>query len=157
MLDGESGDSPQLPGLDKVTATGFKIERVTADAAYAAANFEAVAGLGVTPFTTFRTGTTGAVGGLFGQMFHLFCLKKDEYLKTYRRRSNIESAFSAVKRVFGDAVRSKTPVAMKNEARCKLLCHNLVQLVHAMYELKADVNYASELALLRRNPRWTYV
>jgi transposase len=145
VLDGESGDSPQLPGLVKVTATGFKIERVTADAAYAAAaNFEAVAGLGGTLFTSFRTGTTGGIGGLFGQMYHLFCLKKDEYLRTYHRRSNIESAFSAVKRVFGDAVRSKTPVAMKNEVRCKMLCHNLVQLVHAMYELDVAVDFASE-------------
>jgi hypothetical protein len=40
-----------------------------------------------------------------------------------------------VKRKFGDAVRSKTDVAMKNEALCKLLAHNLCCLISAWYEL----------------------
>lgn len=36
---------------------------------------------------------------------------------------------------FGDAVRSKTDVAMANEALCKVLCHNLVVLIHEVHEL----------------------
>ena len=40
-----------------------------------------------------------------------------------------------MKREFGDFVRSKIDVAMVNEALCKVLAHNLVVLIHEMYEL----------------------
>ena len=47
----------------------------------------------------------------------------------------LESTFSMMKAKFGDSVRSKTDVAMKNEVLAKVLCHNLVCLIHEMYEL----------------------
>jgi hypothetical protein len=40
-----------------------------------------------------------------------------------------------VKAKFGDAVRSKTETAMKNEVLCKLLCHNLCCVIHSQIEL----------------------
>lgn len=43
-----------------------------------------------------------------------------------------------MKRKFGDALRSKTDVAMVNETLCKVSCHNLVVLIHEMYELGID-------------------
>lgn len=43
-----------------------------------------------------------------------------------------------MKRKFGDSLRSKTDTAMTNETLCKVLCHNLVVLIHAMYELGID-------------------
>lgn len=148
VLGSESGDGPQLPGLMKITAQGFKIGQLTGDAAYASiANFDAAAEIGVNLFTAFKTNTTGWVGGLFAKMYHTFCANKEEYLRAYHRRSNAESAFSAVKRVMGESLRSKTPTAMRNELRAKLVCHNVVQLIHAMYELGLDVNFGSEEAL----------
>jgi hypothetical protein len=47
-----------------------------------------------------------------------------------------------IKGKFGDAVRSKTDVAMKNEVLAKVLCHNLVCLVHEMHELGIDPRLA---------------
>jgi hypothetical protein len=47
----------------------------------------------------------------------------------YHKRSNVESTFSAVKRKFGDAVRSKNDVAMVNEVLCKFVAHNLCCLI----------------------------
>ena len=41
----------------------------------------------------------------------------------------------AIKRKFGDSLRSKSETAMINEALCKILCHNLVLLIHEMFEL----------------------
>ena len=41
-------------------------------------------------------------------------------------------------RKFGDSLRSKTDVAMVNETLCKVLCHNLVVLIHEMCELGID-------------------
>ena len=40
-----------------------------------------------------------------------------------------------VKAKFGDHVRSKTPVAMKNETLCKFVCQNVCCLISAIYEL----------------------
>ena len=43
-----------------------------------------------------------------------------------------------VKAKFGPAVRAKDPVAMVNEVLLKLLCHNIVVLVQAVYDLGID-------------------
>lgn len=72
---------------------------------------------------------------MFEKMFHFFQFKRDEYLGHYHKRSNVESTFSAIKRKFGDSVRSKTDVAMKNEVLCKLLCQNLTCLIQEQEEL----------------------
>lgn len=43
--------------------------------------------------------------------------------------SNVESTFSAVKRKFGDSVRSRNDAAMVNEVLCKFVAHNLCCLI----------------------------
>lgn len=53
-------------------------------------------------------------------------------------QNHVESRFSMMKRKFGDSLRSKTDVAMVNESLCKILCHNLVVLIHEMFELGID-------------------
>ncbi len=147
ILDKNSPDAPQFPALVKETARNFTIRQVSGDKSYPATeNFQAVEDVGGTAYLSFKSNTTGGVGGIYERMYHLFCLNKDEYLKKYHRRSNIESVFSSVKRVFGDSVRSKTPTAMKNEVMAKLVCHNISQLIHLMYELGIDVNFGSEPA-----------
>ncbi len=50
-------------------------------------------------------------------------------MQKYHLRSNVESTFSAIKRKFGDSVKSKTDTAMVNEVLCKILCHNLTCLI----------------------------
>ena len=41
-------------------------------------------------------------------------------------------------------MRSKTDVAMKNEVLCKILCHNIVVLIHEMYELGIEPAFWAE-------------
>ncbi len=53
----------------------------------------------------------------------------------YRKRSNIETAFSMIKGKFGSALRSKSDTAQINEALCKVLAHNICVLVQATHEL----------------------
>lgn len=62
-------------------------------------------------------------------MFH-----RAEFLERYHKRSNVETTFSMIKRKFGDALRTKTETAQINEVLAKVLCHNLVVLIHEMYE-----------------------
>ena len=68
-------------------------------------------------------------------MFYYFMWKHEDFLQHYHKRSNVETTFSMVKRKFGDSVRSKTDIAMKNEVLCKVLAHNLVVLIHEIHEL----------------------
>jgi transposase len=136
ILDANAADSPQLPPLMTETAKAFKIGEVSADKAYGSVkNFDTVAALGGEPFFAFKSNVTGASGGVLGKMFHYFQFKQDEYLAHYHKRSNVESTFSAIKRKFGGEVRSRTDVAMKNEALCKLIAHNLCVLVQESHEL----------------------
>ena len=62
-------------------------------------------------------------------------MHREEFLKAYHKRSNAESTFSAIKRVFGDSVRSRTHIAQVNEVLLKVLAHNIRCLIHTMAEL----------------------
>ncbi len=134
-----ANDSPFLIPLVEKTAERFLISEVSADKGYASqASMDALARIGAEPFIAFKGNATGNAGGTWQQMFHYFMFRKEEFLKHYHKRSNVESTFSMMKRKFGDSVRSKTDVAMVNETLCKVLCHNLVVLIHEMYELGID-------------------
>ena len=137
-----SGDSPEFIPMLEATARKFSINEVSADAAYCSYdNFQAVTDAGGNPFIAFRANATGASGGTYEKMFHFYSLRRDEYLTHYHRRSNVESTFSMIKAKFGDAVRSKSPTAMVNEALCKVLCHNLCCLIQSIHELGIEATF----------------
>jgi transposase len=134
-----AGDSKMLPALAGATAANFTMNEVSADKGYASkANYDSVARFGAVPFISFPDNHRGQGGGKWAEMYHYFNFRKQEFLQHYHKRSNVESTFSMMKRKFGDSIRSKTDVAMTNEVLCKILCHNLVVLIHEMYELGID-------------------
>lgn len=142
IADKRASDVRQFPALVEATAKNFTISEVSADKAYGGnISTDIVHKFGGTPFISFRGNATGGVGGTFGQMFHYFMYRREEFLEHYHKRSNIESTFSMIKRKFGDSLRSKTDVAMVNETLCKILCHNLVVLIHEMYELGIEPKF----------------
>ena len=131
-----AADSPQFKPLLKTTAKHFKPREISADSAYLSyENMEAVETIGATPYMAFKCNTTAEMGGTLAKMFHLFNLNRDEYLSHYHKRSNAESTFSMVKAKFDDGLRSKTDVALANEAMAKILCHNICCLIQAACEL----------------------
>jgi len=143
ILDKDAADSPQFAPLVTETARTFTIAEVSADKAYTSLeNFETVAGFGGTAFMAFKQNATGAKGGLFQKMFHYFQYKQEEYMNHYHKRSNVESTFSMMKRKFGDAVRSKSDVAMVNEVLCKVLAHNLCVLNQEECELGIEAMFS---------------
>ena len=100
---------------------------------------EAIDALGATALIPFKSNAKGnSRGQLWSKAFHYFNFKREEFLKRYHQRSNVESTFSMLKAKFGDSVRSKTDTAMKNEVLAKIVCHNIVVLISAMYELGID-------------------
>ncbi len=149
-----AADTKQLPALVATTARNFAMAEVSADKAYASAkNTDVIANVGATPFIALKRNNTGTWGtNSWAKMFGYFTYRRAEFVAHYHKRSNVESTFSMIKRKFGDFVRSKTDVAMVNEVLCKVLAHNLVVLIHEMYELgiapvfEAEFAVASELA-----------
>ena len=81
---------------------------------------------------------------------------REEFLPHYHQRSNAESTFSAVKRKFGDAVRSKHETAMKNEVLCKFLCHNICCVIMEQCVLGIDAEFWPEEVRRGRTPGRTY-
>jgi transposase len=141
----EAGDCPMFPPLVKATAVGFKIEEASADKAYMShENYDALEAVGATPYIAFKINAAEGKGGLWTKMYHMFCLRKEEFLRHYHQRSNVESTFSMVKRKFGDSVRSKTDIAMKNEVLAKLICHNICCCIQSAYEFGVEPIFATE-------------
>jgi len=134
-----ASDTKLLPALVNTTAQNFQIAEVSADKGYASRNnADAIASVGATPFISFMSSHTGKGGGTWEKMYHYFQFRRTEFLQHYHKRSNVESTFSMMKRKFGDSLRSKTDVAMTNETLCKILCHNLVVLIHETQELGVE-------------------
>jgi transposase len=93
---------------------------------------------GIAPYIPFQSNSVLGNTPLWDKLFHYFNLHREEFLTHYHNRSNVESTFSAIKRKFGDAVRSRTDTSMKNESLAKIVCHNLCCVIQEWYELGID-------------------
>ena len=132
----DGADSPEMPDLIASTGKNFKIGEVSADKAYLShANLKAIEDAGGVPYVPFKSNSKSKGSAAWRRMWATFMLKQEEFLAHYHQRSNVEATFSAMKRKFGGAVRSKSHPAQVNEVLCKVLCHNLACVVHAVYEL----------------------
>lgn len=143
------GDSPQfIPLTQETVANGFRVSEMTADKAYNSVdNYNAVQEIGgqaYIPFKKNATGTSDRSKGnrarLWRKMFHYFQLNQEDFLMHYHARSNVESTFNMIKSKFSDLVRSKDDIAQENELLLKILCHNIVVLIHESFELGIDIN-----------------
>jgi transposase len=145
ITDMSGADSPQFRPLIEATAKNFKLGDVVADKAYLSReNVAAVDRLGGVPFIPFKEGTGDGLlirgeraphARLWKRLYHHFQYDREKFLQHYHARSNIESCFSMIKAKFGASISSKCPTSQHNEALVKLLCHNVVVLVGAVFEL----------------------
>jgi transposase len=133
-----ANDCPMFkPLVESTVAAGFKLGDVVADKAYLSReNLELVELHGGTPFIPFKSNSVpGEAGSTWERLYLYYQFRREEFLKRYHQRSNIEATFSMVKAKFRDHVRSKTDVAMKNEVLLKVLCHNIVVVHQSAIEL----------------------
>ena len=140
-------DSPQfIPLTEQTIANRFTIKEMSADKAYSSMdNYNAIQHVGGQAFIPFKSNATapvasGSRGRLWRKMFHYFQLNQDDFLAHYHARSNVETTFSMIKAKFSDLVRSKDSVAQENELLLKILCHNIVVLIHESFELNIDID-----------------
>jgi transposase len=141
------GDAPQLPGLLNATARRFDVREVSADKAYLSnANLAEIEAVGAIPFIPFKDNSTmhgghGAGRDAWRRLWHLFNNEYDRFFDRYHQRSNVESTFSAMKRVFGGFVRAKGEVAQVNEVLVKCLVFNTTVLVHEIHALGIEPKF----------------
>lgn len=90
----------------------------------------------------FNCNASIAKGELWEKMLLFFKLHNEEFSARYHLRFNVESTFSMCKAKFGDSLRSKTDVAMKNETLAKFVCHNVCCDIQAMHELGISPDFA---------------
>ena len=74
-------------------------------------------------------------------MYHYFQLNRDEFMDHYQKRSNIEANNAAIKRKFGETLKSKNPTAQVNELLAKIIAYNLTVIIHEMYENGIEPNF----------------
>lgn len=138
VITHENGhDSPQFKPLLTGAAKNFKIHDVLADKAYSSRdNLNTVGDVGGVPYILFKNHATGYTRGspLWNKMYHYFQLNRDEFMEHYHKRSNVESTNAAIKRKFGETLKSKNHVAQVNELLAKVIAYNLTVVIHEMYE-----------------------
>lgn len=108
LLVTDRGDATQFKPLLGATAALFDVDEVSADKAYSSKkNLQAAVDAGAVPYIPFKVGTVGGGDDLWSKMFHYFRFKREDFLRHYHERSNVETVFSMVKMKFGGAVKSK--------------------------------------------------
>jgi transposase len=139
--EANSGDSPQFePLLRGALEDGFHPAQVLADKGYLAKdNYRLASDLGIEAYIPFKSNSLNRSGhrgspSAWRKAFYMFQANREEFDRNYHKRSNAEAVFSALKRKFGENIRSRTPVAQVNEILCKLIAYNLTVVVHEMFE-----------------------
>lgn len=144
ITESNASDYPQLKLLVDNTAEAFQINEVSADKAYSGrSNLQHVASHGGTPFIPFKKNAIPMKKGcrIWREMFHYFQYRRDEFMRHYHKRSNVETTFHMIKTKFGDSIRSKNMQAQINEVLLKVLCHNICVVIQEMHELGIEPRF----------------
>ncbi|MBI5046339.1 transposase [Candidatus Micrarchaeota archaeon] len=149
---GKSHEIKDFPNLVDTTAKNFKIDEVSADSGYVAYyNYEAVVKHGGTPFILFKANNTlhpqdhYTKSEVWLKMLRLFHDNNYFFMQKYHKRSNIETVFSMIKKKLNPNLKSKDELAQKNELLCNLICHNLIILIHEMFESGLEIPWLDSL------------
>ena len=142
-----SSDSGQfIPLFQRVTKL-FDVKHISADMAYTGReNFDAAESWGATLFTPFHNRHVRPPAfdqSAWAGAYRMFADNFDEWFPTYHRRSLSETAFSTVKRLLSETIRSKTPIAQINEMLLKVLAHNIIVLIRAIFVMDLHPFFAS--------------
>lgn len=147
LTEQHGGDAPQFTDLVDMTNENFHIEEVSADKAYSSReNHNKISDLGGEAYIPFTSKATDRANGSFAwkRMYHKFQAERQEFEEHYHKRSNVETTFHMIKTKFGDSVNAKNQTAQMNEALLKILCHNIVVVIHEMEELGINPEFSQD-------------
>jgi len=120
------------------------MKEVSADKAYLAReNLNKIAEKGAIPFIPFKSNSVWNQKGsrLWKEMWLFFYQNQEEFMRHYHARSNVETTFSMLKRIYGNYLRMKSETGQINEILMKCLCHNLTVLVQESFELGIKIDF----------------
>jgi transposase len=147
ITEGDANDSPYFePMVKEAHENGFNIEEIEADKGYLSRkNYDFTDEINATAYIPFTSNATSKSKGsrVWNRMYHYFMMNKEEFMEHYHKRSNVETTFMMVKTKFGDKLKSKNWIAQKNELLCKLIAHNIVVVIHEMYELGINPDFST--------------
>ena len=134
------------PLLEKAIESGFRPREISLDKAYLSRKtYELIDRCGATGYIDFKSNSRGDTQSeVWNRMHHFFSYNKADFYQHYYKRENIESLFSALKRKLGERLKSKNPMAQRNELLLKFLCHNLIVLAEAIVEFELETTFWAE-------------
>ena len=144
VTKGHAHESPHLKSLLDDTAKIFNIKEVSADAGYLSKdNVKAISNLGAVPYIMGKKNVyvpNKNTKSDWGMMLRLWKHHQMFFSEQYHKRSNVEATFGALKRKYGDFVRSKKPCSQETEILSKIVCFNASVLAEALlsYDLKGS-------------------
>jgi len=136
VTDGHAADINEFPSLFKGTRRTFVMKEISADKGYLSRDLYALAKEnGVDAYIMFKNNSRGRAKGspAWLNAFYHFQNNKSDFLSHYHKRSNVESTFGAIKKKFGETLKSKNKTAQVNELLCKVLAYNITVLINCMY------------------------
>ncbi len=142
VSEGKRNDTLYFDSLIRQTAKEFRVLEVLADPAYLSRNnCNTVEDVGGRPFILpksnirLRSLQAYSRARAWKKMIKVWRDNQQFFLEKYHKRSNVESAFSSMKRKFLPYTRSKNDTAQTNEILMKVICHNASILCNAFFEL----------------------
>lgn len=127
----------EITQLEKLLEPLFEFSNVYADSGYLSVkNCCVIKEKGGTPFIRPKKNTTGKHnnGSPFTEMMERYNENKEEWMKSYHQRSNIEAVFSSLKRRLGGYVTSIKRKIQQIEITLKIIVYNLMILVREIVE-----------------------
>ncbi|MEA3248470.1 MAG: transposase, partial [Nanoarchaeota archaeon] len=118
-------DISQAPKLLE-TLKDFKPKQVSADKAYSSYKIlKTIDEMGADPYIAFKTNTNPSKKSpeIWRRVYFHYVKNKEQFLKQYHKRSNVETTFSMVKTRLGEFLKSKNYESQRNEVLLKFICH----------------------------------
>lgn len=142
ITPGTEADCPQFINLIKKTTETFPIREISADKGYTSRqNLETAWNIGAIPLIPFRKNTNKKGLGIWKKLYTFYTQYPDEFYHHYHKRSNVETTFNMIKTKLGVHLRTKNETAQDNEILTKILCHNIIVLIHETFELGINTDF----------------
>ncbi|MEK6927630.1 MAG: transposase [Nanoarchaeota archaeon] len=146
ISSGYDADVKKAPMLLQTLGDNFKVKELSADGAYSSKRIhQLVESIGATPFIPFSPARNPDkyAPEIWLRMYRYFSSHKEEFLRHYHRRSNVETVFSMVKVRLGEFLRCKSEIGKKSELMLKFIAHNLCCIVSEMFENNLHINFTN--------------
>ena len=149
---GNEHDNPFFKGLVSEAVSRFDVRKVSADLAYSSRdNLRLADELGFQPLIPYKSNTRVPPrdNSPWSRHWHNQNDYPEDFLSEYHQRSNVESTFSAYKRLFPEQLRTKVFSAKVNEALCKTVAYNLNVLAMQVRIRGIDLDLPTEALALQ--------